>query len=44
MVPVYVQSGTGQGKNKNSKAGDKASNYTAKMQSSCSDDPKDLAQ
>lgn len=40
MVPVYVQSGTGQGKNKNSKAGDNATNYTAKMQSSCSDDPR----
>jgi len=33
IVPVYVQSGTDQGKNKNSKA-------IAKMQSTCSDDPK----
>lgn len=39
MVPVYVQSGTGQGKNKNSKAGDNAPDYLAKMHSSCSDDP-----
>ncbi|KAF8023244.1 hypothetical protein BT93_F0677 [Corymbia citriodora subsp. variegata] len=39
MVPVYVQSGTGQGK-KNGNAGDNAPNYIVKIQSFCNDDPK----